>query len=472
MLAALALRLGLLGQDLRLHPDEALFTTQARLIVYEGDWLLRTTDLDKPPLTIFITAASLALVGDNELAARLPNVLASALTVAAVMALSRALYADRAVSLLAGMLLALSPYDVAFAATTFTDIQATLWALLAVWLAVQGRWATSGTAAALVFACKPTALLALPLIAGLGALANACPGSTRPAIRRGLSRFALPLVLGIGLVTAWDAARAPGSFWALGAARNDPGRFVRAGEVWPRLEAWWHWLGFATGIPLLTGALILLAALWLLRTLRQPGARDTAADWLIAGWLVGALGLYWLVAFNTYDRYLHALIPFLLLLSARAVIGLSRQTPHPTAMQATSALLIVALVLPGALQARRGAAPLGGDQGQHTGIDHLADYLNAELAGAIIYDHWLGWELAYYLGPDPHVQIVYSPLPEALVTDLTRLRSTQRRARYFVAPTADHAARWRATLHPAGIPTTTVYTDQAHGFVVYRFAGS
>jgi 4-amino-4-deoxy-L-arabinose transferase-like glycosyltransferase len=121
ILVGLLVRVGMLGVDARFHPDEALFAAQARLITGQGDLLLRETDLDKPPLTLYVTALSFRLLGPGELTARLPNVFASALSLAVLYALGRHLYRDRVAPALAVLLWALSPYDLAFAATAFTD---------------------------------------------------------------------------------------------------------------------------------------------------------------------------------------------------------------------------------------------------------------------------------------------------------------------------------------------------------------
>jgi len=128
-------------------------------------------------------------------------------------------------------------------------------------------------------------------------------------------------------------------------------------------------------------------------------------------------------------------------------------------------LAICALLLPGAARALYGSLPLGGDQGQHTGIDAAASFLNDDLPDATVYDHWLGWELAYYLGPQPRVTIRYSPQPEALADDF----AAQNDVRYLIAPSAWEAAPWLDALRRAGADVATVYQDQ-HGFAVFRLA--
>ncbi len=87
----LALRATPLTQN-RFHPDEALYATFARLIASGRDPLLSTVVVDKPPLPFYLTAASMALFGAPEFAARLPFFFASVISIALLYQLGRALY--------------------------------------------------------------------------------------------------------------------------------------------------------------------------------------------------------------------------------------------------------------------------------------------------------------------------------------------------------------------------------------------
>lgn len=462
ILVGALLRIALLGVDARLHPDEALFAAQARTITAHGDLLLRGADLDKSPLTIYSLALSFKLLGPSEFAARLPNVFASALAIAALYRLACALCGDRVTGLLAALLLALSPYDLAFAATAFTDVQATLWALVAALLAARGRWSLAGAAAALMIASKLNAALALPLIIALGLAQTARDDDPPRAILARLARFAGPLLIGLALLALWDAARAPQSFWALNAARNNPGRLIRSDELLPRLEAWGGWLRYVTGAPLLSltllaGALILLAHDWRSRT------RAALSDWLIAIWTVAFLAAHWLIAVNTYDRYLHTLVPFLLLLGARGAVRAVRAAKVGRAVPVALLALTVAAMSPGIVSALRGEAPLGGDQGRHAGIDVLADALNRKLAGAVVYENGLGWELAYYLGAQPGVRVVHTPQPEALAGEVAGRTDT----RYFVAPSAAYAAPWLNALAREGVAAPRIDLGGVGEYALY-----
>lgn len=465
ILVGALLRIALLGVDARLHPDEALFAAQARTVVTQGDALLRGADLDKPPLAIYSMALSFALLEPSEFAARLPNVFASALALAACYRLARALSGDRATALLAALLLALAPFDLAFAATAFTDVQATMWLLVAALLAAGGRWAWAGAASTLMIATKLNAALALPLIVALGLAQTSRESDAPRAVLARLARFAGTLLIGLVLLALWDAARSPQSFWALNAARNNPGRLIRSDELLPRLEAWGGWLRYITGAPLLNlvllaGALVHLGHGWRARS------RAALSDWLIAIWVVAFLAAHWLIAVNTYDRYLHPLVPFLLLLGARGAVRAVRAARIPRA--GAIGLLALALVAmsPGVIGALRGELPLGGDQGRHTGIDALAETINRDLSGAVVYENGLGWELAFYLGGSPRAQIVHTPQPEVLAEAMTGRADT----RYFVAPSASHAAPWLDALARNGIAARRIQLDGPGGFALYALS--
>jgi hypothetical protein len=334
-----------------------------------------------------------------------------------------------------------------------------------------------------MFAARPSVLITLPLIIALGIAHNARSEWRGRDVRRRLGQLAWPLAIGIVLLVIWDLGRAPRSFLDLGYARGQPGRFVRSDELRPRLEQWAHWLGFVTGSRVLNVVLLAASPVHLAAGALRSRSRAAAADWLIAGFGLAFLAWHWLIAFNTYDRYIHSLVPFLALLAGRVLTGLWRAASGALSdrvIQRTGqgdrsaegtlialVILIAAAMLPGTRETLRGAMPIGGDQGRHTGIDPLADYINTHLDGEVIYDHWLGWELNYYLGERPQVSVLYSPMPEALADDMAR----QTRPCYFAVPSAQIAAPWLDALRRAGVKISTIYRDTENGFVIYRLTG-
>lgn len=317
ILLGAVLRVAMLAQDVRFQPDEALYASFARQISVHGDFFLRDAPLDKPPLALLVVAASFTMFGPTEFAARLPSIFASILTLAAVYALARRLYNPQT-ALLAMLLLALSPLDLAFAATAFVDPLLTLFVLWACLDASRDRWGSAGMFMALAIATKQSALQFIPLMIALGMARNV---KTAWSWREGWRRFGravIPMVLGGIILTAWSGLRAaPTDFWTLGAYNNNPGRFIRANEILPRLNHWLNLLQNVTGF----WPLLLLSGIPLLTAKRS---RDAVIDLCIATFVLAWLLAYWLIAFNTYDRYLHTLGLLLLILVARGLIRLAR----------------------------------------------------------------------------------------------------------------------------------------------------
>ena len=82
-LLALALRLPPAFEN-RFHADEALYSSWAMQVASGRDVLLASVPVDKPPLSIYAMAASLFVFGRIEIAARLPSLIASVVSVVSV----------------------------------------------------------------------------------------------------------------------------------------------------------------------------------------------------------------------------------------------------------------------------------------------------------------------------------------------------------------------------------------------------
>ncbi|MCC7446663.1 MAG: glycosyltransferase family 39 protein [Anaerolineae bacterium] len=445
ILLGAALRVGMLAQNVRFSPDEALYATFARRMAQHGDMLLADTPLDKPPLALAITALSFTVFSPSEFAARLPTVLTSIVTLALIAALAHSLYGDRAGPVV--LLLALSPFDLAFAATVYLDPLLTGLILAACLAASRDRWRAAGIFFALALATKQSALFFAPLVIAVGIARHAQTCWTWRDGWRRLRRFVIPIVIGGIVLALWSTARAaPVDFWTLGAINNNPGRLIRANEIGPRLARWSDFLSHSTGFAPLLG----LAVVPLFR--RCISRRDRVIDVALFTFTLALLLAYWLVAFNTYDRYLHPLVPLALLLVARglftslpAPLSASREGESRHVPQAPPAawvrgwgegkiLLTIACMIPFTIMTLRGQLAIGGDHGRHTGIDQLAAAINALPAEAVVYDYWLGWELGYYLGEQPRVPVVFLPTREALARTVCDPTGADA---YFAGPTGE-----------------------------------
>jgi hypothetical protein len=239
---------------------------------------------------------------------------------------------------------------------------------------------------------------------------------------RRLGQLTWPLAIGIVLLVIWDLGRAPRSFFDLGYARGQPGRFIRSSELWTRLERWAHWLGFVTGSSVLNVFLLAASPVHLAAGALRSRSRAAAADWLMAGFGLAFLAWHWLIAFNTYDRYIHSLVPFLALLAGRVLTGLWRAASgalsylvfHRAGERNRLAeggtlialvILIAAVMLPATRETLRGAMPIGGDQ-PHADRNAGGHYHYASDGEISTITGWV--ELGYH-SASGQARVLYSP---------------------------------------------------------------
>jgi len=163
-----------LGRTPLLDPDEPVYGQIAREMVQTGNWL--TPHLagrpwfDKPPLFYWAEAASMALLGPTELAARLPSAVAAVLLALLVLLLGRRLY-GAAAGWASAAILATSLQTIILGRAAVTDMlfALTLMGALAAfsrWYEAGGRspgWAAAcGAALGLAVLCKgPVAIVLL-----------------------------------------------------------------------------------------------------------------------------------------------------------------------------------------------------------------------------------------------------------------------------------------------------------------------
>jgi 4-amino-4-deoxy-L-arabinose transferase-like glycosyltransferase len=443
------LRFHALAEDVRFHPDEALFATFARNAAVHGEWMLPGA-LDKTPLSIYAAALSMHLTAvyvnekqvldldlrQGETAARLPNAFAGIVLIALVYILGRTLH-DEATGLFAALLTAISPQLVAFSATSFTDMLMLTLCVASLTMAARKRFAWSGLWLALAIWAKQQGVFYLPLV--LWQVYSHQKGVNW----RALLRFRLSFAAGIALLLLWDAARQQTSLFALAAANNNPERFfIRADEILPRLFTWLSYSMTFFGVGWLTIPLVLIG-LW--------GIIHKPVRFLLL-YIAAYFALHWLVAFNTYDRYLLLLIPPL-----AVIVGNGIRVKSAT----LRSMLICGLMLLTVFTPLRYPTDSRAQDGE---IIALADYLNAKPLGAIIYDHWLGWEMGYYLGPWSDKRRVYYPDPEIQAEDA--LLNPDPAPRYFIAPREVETGAWLDAFRAKGFDVALEWTNTR--YLVYR----
>lgn len=465
LLLGAGLRFREMTRDVRFHSDEALYTTYARSAAVHGDWML-PGPLDKPPLSLYASALALHFfaaevlssgvidvpIRRGEFAAKAPNVLAGLVFISTMYTLAQTLYGDiapalrRRTALLAALMVAVSPYAVAYSASAFTDMLMLMFMTGAVLAGARRRPAWSGSLLALSIASKPQGILFLPLAAGALLLCDDSPLAKRV---RGVTRILIALFAGLTLLLLWDMARPETSLFTLGSINISQGRMISSPHEWPaRFSDWAGHGAHLMGTTALTIFILLVGCIGAIQ-------RRDKTDILLLGMAGGYFALHWLGAFYTFDRYLLPLVPLLALMAARALAAISQMT-YIVGLCA----LIIVLGASGYHDPRADVYR----STQSDGLIHLADYLNSHSLGAIIYDRWMGWEMGYYMGAWSNKRRVYYPDPVIQAQDA--LLNPDAAPRYFVAPDNQDVSPWLDAFHAAGFRSRLDY--DAGGFRVYE----
>ena len=323
--------------------------------------------------------------------------------------------------------------------------------------ASRGRAGWAGILLGLSFATKVQGLFFLPLIPVMWS--RQVDKETRPSISQSLHPF-IRFTVGFAAIAIsvllWDRARGGLPFWVQQSINYGGIRVIYASELGPRLSGWLNFLPYFFG-PIV-GLLGLIGLPFLLYRDLTRDARVRAAwiDLCLLAYTIGFLALHWFLAFPVWDRYLLILVPIAALLFGRSlqlVTSFIQRSISPSLL-----LSIIALaILPFSVAASRSGYPIGGDHGANDGIDQVAGYLKTLPPGTVVYDHWLAWQLGYYLG-DGFAYLAYFDTPAALADDL-RVFATDD-ARYVIFPAREAPAKVIDAIGQVGYTLTPVLETQ------------
>ena len=112
--------------------------------------------------------------------------------------------------------------------------------------------------------------------------------------------------------------------------------------------------------------------------------------------------------------------------------------------------------LPFSLAAAGSQYPIGGDHGANDGIDQVAVFLKTLPSGTVLYDHWLAWELGYYVGKG-FVYLAYFDTPAALQDDLRVFGGANR---YVIFPGHESPDPVNAAIGEVGYTLSSVFATQ------------
>jgi 4-amino-4-deoxy-L-arabinose transferase-like glycosyltransferase len=134
----------LLGSEGLTDPDESAYAESVREMGERGDWLVPHLYgeplLDKPILIYWVIAASYQLLGESELAARLPSTLAAIALLLAVWRLGKLIHQSDLAGLLSALVLASSLEFVLMGRAAVTDMFLTTFCTLAILCYVETVW--------------------------------------------------------------------------------------------------------------------------------------------------------------------------------------------------------------------------------------------------------------------------------------------------------------------------------------------
>ncbi len=202
-------------------PDEGRYTDVALVMLHSGDWLHPMVNHDvahwsKPPLTYWAIAASIAVFGQHEFAARLPGALAFAFTILLMLRLGRRFVPAQ--PWLPALVYASFAFPSLASNLVTTDTLLALWEVLQVVAFVELWWAATpaarrragwllGVAAGLAFMTKgPPGLLALAACLLFAATSEGWHGLRRAFGWRALLAFVVVGLSWYAIVVAQDPA--------------------------------------------------------------------------------------------------------------------------------------------------------------------------------------------------------------------------------------------------------------------------
>jgi 4-amino-4-deoxy-L-arabinose transferase-like glycosyltransferase len=134
----------LLGREGLTDPDESAYAESVREMAERGDWLVPHLYgeplLDKPILFYWVMGASFRMLGESELAARLPSALAAIILLFAVWRLGKLVHRSDVAGLLSALVLTASLEFVLMGRAAVTDMLLTTFCTLAILCYVETLW--------------------------------------------------------------------------------------------------------------------------------------------------------------------------------------------------------------------------------------------------------------------------------------------------------------------------------------------
>ncbi len=429
-----------------------------------------------------MTAAGIALSWTDEMSARLPDLFASIISVALTYRLALSLWRRKRSVLLSTLMMALSPFGIAFAPTVFADPQLTMW-LLASLIAVNSRkWGWGGVLYGLALATKQNAVFFAPMVLGCGLVRCVNRQTHRMEFLQWIGQFVVGASAVVSLLVLWDMNRHVSvDFWTAGIESNNPHRLIRSAETFSRIKEWWFSARYLAGNPATTGAIVVALLGQGLRDAKSARHTDrkTISALFLVTYLVAYLAMCWLVAFPVFDRYLLPILPIMAVLTGRTLdkslmLIRAATTKQDKVITKVAPILLLAMLFIPAIFTSSNTITVGGDHGSYDGIDEIALYLHNEPWGTVLYYDSLGWTLQYYMF-DYEIYLAPISSPSAIQDDLI-LFGHGSEHRYLVLPAWQSTSEIIASVTRSGYSAAlALETRDRFGqqtFLLYRLSSN
>jgi 4-amino-4-deoxy-L-arabinose transferase-like glycosyltransferase len=342
VLAVLSLCAGLGMRDPS-PPDEPRFALAARDMVESGQWMFphRGIELyaEKPPVFMWLQAASYRLVGDWEVAFLLPSLLAALLTLALTWDLARRLWNPRVgrhaaaalfVCLQFGLQAKRGQIDMVLVAMTTLSLWALLrhllqgpdWRML--WL---GMFAAGLGTVTKGVGFLPVLVL-LPWLALRWSPRPSTPALSRPGLQRGdARRWAIAMLAFVAGTAVWVAPMLATVWQSQDPVLHQYARELlfkqtgtRYADAWHHVQPAWYYLQVIATLWL-PGALLLP---WLLPAWWRRLRRGDPRLWLLLGWSALVL-LFFSLSPGKREVYIFPMLPALCVAAGPLLPGLLRR---------------------------------------------------------------------------------------------------------------------------------------------------
>jgi len=333
-----------------IQPDEGRNAEVAREMNAQGAWLVPTYDglpyLDKPAFYFRLVGLSMAALGDNEAAARLPGALAALGVLALVYAFARRSYGARAAAF-AVLVVGTTPLVIAFARIVIFDMVLALFVIAAVFAgyvaeekegAARARWYLLGAACAGLgtLVKGPVGFLLPALVLAVYSIVDRRPA----AIRRLLAPLNILVFLAIVLPWFFGVAHQRPDFPYYGLVEESLHRFTS--PQFHRSAPFWYYVPVIAGVFFPWSILLPESAVaaWRAR------ARWSRADRLLVAWVLVAV-VFFSISQSKLPGYVLTAVVALGILVARA-LDLACEHPQGRArrvvIHGTIALAVIAAI--------------------------------------------------------------------------------------------------------------------------------